>query len=77
MYMSVAEETANIVSALPLDKARAVLDFARFLADQADERAWDERLAGAGDSARFRERVAEANREITQGKSSPLDANQL
>jgi hypothetical protein len=75
--MSVAEETATIVSALPLEKARAVLDFARFLADQADERAWDERLAAAADSPRFQKRLSEANQEISQGKSSPLDTNQL
>jgi hypothetical protein len=75
--MSVAEETAAIVAALSQEKARAVLDFARFLAEDADERTWDERFAAAENSPRFRERLAQVDREIAEGHSSPLDPGQL
>jgi hypothetical protein len=75
--MGVADETATIVSKLPPDKAHAVLDFARFLAEQNDEREWDDRAARASKSPRFRQHLDEVNREIADGKSSPLDNKQL
>ena len=60
----------------PGDKARSVLYFARFLADEADEQAWDERFATAEKSSRFRERLAQVDRQIAEGQSSPLDESQ-
>jgi len=69
--MSVVEETTAIVAALPQDKARTVLQFARFLAEEDDEQAWQERFAAAGKSARFRQRLAEVDREIAQGVVLP------
>jgi len=75
--MGVVEETTAIVAALPQDKARTVLQFARFLAEEDDEQAWQEQFAAARKSPRFRQRLAEVDRGISQAKASPLDPCQF
>jgi hypothetical protein len=73
--MSVAEETAAIVAGLPGDKARSVLYFARFLAEEAEDQAWEQSLASAMNSPRFHERLAQVDREIANGQSTPLETS--
>ena len=76
-FMSVAEETAAIVAGLPGDKARSVLYFARFLAEEAEDQAWEKSLAAAAKLPRFQERLAQVDRDIENGQSTPLDESQL
>ena len=39
-----AEEAARIVEMLPEDKAQALLEYARYLVEKADEEAWEQRF---------------------------------
>ena len=75
VHMSVAEETAALVSSLPSEKANAVLEFARYLAERADELEWEKRLNNP--PKRFVDRMAEVTREIAAGKAKPMDTDQL
>ena len=42
---SAAQELINIVDGLPADKAREVVDFARFLQQQSGDQEWERILA--------------------------------
>ena len=75
--MTAVEELSALFEQLPLDKARSVLDFTRFLAEQADDEAWDRRVEAAGSSPRFRQRLDEVERQIAAGQAQPMDLNQL
>ena len=75
--MTIAQETAKLVASLPPQKAEAVLDFARYLAERADDEAWDESFARAAHSPKFKAFLAEVEREIAEGKSEPLDPRKL
>jgi len=68
----IADEAARVISQLPPAKAQEVLDFALFLAERADEEAWDARLNKAGESARFREATDKARRDAQAGNTAPL-----
>lgn len=71
---AVAKELIEIVGALPDDKAREVVDFARFLQQQAGDREW-ERIIGAEKSyPKLDQFVADALRE---GPAEPLDPAKL
>jgi hypothetical protein len=67
-------ELIEIVDGLPEDKAREVVDFARFLKEQAGDAAWEHIVADTRPRPKLDAFVAEALRE---GKSEPLDANKL
>jgi hypothetical protein len=75
--MSVAEETAVVVDRLPPSKAQSVLDFAKYLADQEEEAAWDRSFAKAKDSVKFKQFLEEARQEAAEGKDLPLDMDEL
>jgi hypothetical protein len=65
-----AKELVELVGALPEDKARAVVDFARFLQHQADDAAW-ERIIAANHSYPKLETFAAA--ALREGGAEPLD----
>jgi len=70
----VSQELLEIVDGLPEDKARAVVDFARFLLQQAGDREW-ERIIGAKRAyPRLEKFAADALRE---GSAEPLDHSEL
>ena len=71
--MTAVEVVSALFERLPTDKARSVLDFTRFLAEQADDEAWDRRVEAAGSSPRFRQRLAEVERQIVAGRATPVD----
>jgi hypothetical protein len=71
---SVAEELAEIVDGLPEDKARAVVDFARFLKQQTGDREWERIIAAQQAYPRLEKFAAEALRE---GAAEPLDPSKL
>ena len=72
-----AREAAKLIDALPPDKAGAVLQFARFLAEQADEDEWNSRLSSARHAPKLKARLEEVDRAIAAGKAAPLDAKRL
>ena len=71
---AVAQELLEIVDGLPEDKARAVVDFARFLQHQAGDREWERIIASHHAYPKLEKFAAEALRE---GTAEPLDPAKL
>jgi hypothetical protein len=67
------QELIEIVDGLPEDKAREVVDFARFLQQQAGDREW-ERIIAAKHYPKLEKFAADALRE---GSAEPLDPSKL
>lgn len=75
MHMTaVAKELVEIMSGLPEDKAREVVDFARFLQQQAGDHEWERIINDSRTYSKLDKFVAEAMRE---GPAEPLDPNKL
>ena len=73
----VAEETAKLADSLPPEKARALLEYARYLADKADEEAWEGKFDDPRYRAKFDSMLKDADREIAEGRTEPLDPKRL
>ena len=71
---SAAQELMAIVDGLPEDKAREVVDFARFLQQQAGDREWERIIAAQRVYPKLEKFAAEALRE---GTAEPLDPAKL
>ena len=69
-----AQELIGIVDELPEDKARAVVDFARFLQQQAGDREWERIHAERRTYPKLEQFAAAALRE---GAAEPLDPAKL
>jgi len=69
-----AKELVEIVGGLPEDKARAVVDFARFLQQQAGDREWERIIADQRAYPKLDKFVADALRE---GPTESLDPAKL
>lgn len=71
---AIAQELTDIVGTLSEDKAREVIDFARFLQQQAHDAAWEKTISDSRPRPRLDAFVADALRE---GKDEPLDPSKL
>jgi hypothetical protein len=71
---AVAKELIEIVSGRPEDKAREVVDFARFLQQQAGDREWERIINAEKSYPKLDQFVADALRE---GPAEPLDPTNL
>jgi len=71
---AVAKELVDIIGALPEDKAREVVDFARFLQQQAGDREWERIIAEKRAYPKLDKFAADALRE---GPAEPLDPSKL
>jgi len=71
---AVAKELVEIVGGLPEDKAREVVDFARFLQQQAGDGEWERIIADTRPRPKLDGYVADALRE---GPAEPLDLSKL
>ena len=60
---AVAKELVEILGALPEDKAREVVDFARFLQQQAGDREWERIVDDQRARPKLDKFVADAMRE--------------
>jgi hypothetical protein len=69
-----SEELIEIMGSLPEDKAREVVDFARFLQQQAGDREWERIVAEKRAYPKLEQFAAEALRE---GIAEPLDPSKL
>jgi predicted Zn-dependent protease len=72
-----SEETARIAASLPPDKAEALLEFARYLAEKADEQEWDRRFSDPRYSAKLTKMADEARTEFHTGQTQPLDPDSM
>jgi hypothetical protein len=71
---AVAQELIEIVDGLPEDKAREVVNFARFLQQQAGDREWERIIAAKRSYPKLEKFAADALRE---GDAEPLDPSKL
>lgn len=71
---TVAKELVEIVDDLSEDEARAVVDSARFLQQQAGDREWERILAEKRTYPKLEKFAVEALRE---GTAEPLDPSKL
>jgi hypothetical protein len=71
---AVAKELVEILDGLPEEKAREVMNFARFLQQQAGDLEWERILDDARPRPKLDAFVAGALRE---GEAKPLDPDQL
>jgi len=67
---AVAQELIEIVEALPEEKAREVVDFARFLQQQAGGLEWERIIGDARPRPKLDAFVADA---LPEGPAGPLD----
>lgn len=73
--MSVAlQELIEIVDALPEDKARELVDFARFLQQQAGDGEWERIIAAKRAYPKLEKFAGEA---LLEGRAEPLDPSKL
>lgn len=70
---AIAEETMKLVETLPSDKAQALLEFARYLVERADEEEWERKFNDPKYRPKFNAFLEEAEREIREGKTEPLE----
>jgi hypothetical protein len=71
---AVAKELAEIVDSLPEEKAREIVDFARFLQQQAGDAAWERIIGDPQPRTKLDKFAADALRE---GPAEPLDLSKL
>jgi hypothetical protein len=72
-----AQEAAKLVDSLPPDKAQALLEYARFLAEKADEEGWDCKTSDPKYAAKINKLAQEVDKQIAAGKAEPLDTSRL
>lgn len=72
-----AKETAAVVENLPDEKAQEVLDFAHYLAEKADEEAWDRQFSDPRYEKKLREAGEAALRDLKEGRTTSLDPDKL
>lgn len=70
----VAQELLEIVDCLSEDKAREVVNFARFLQQQAGDREWERIIAAKRTYPKLEKFASDALRE---GTAEPLDPSKL
>ena len=71
---AMTHELAEILRELPEERAREVVDFARFLQQQSGDAAWERLIAETRPRPKFDTFAAEALRE---GSAEPLDPSKL
>jgi hypothetical protein len=71
---AVAKTLIEIVDGLPEDKAREVVDFARFLQQQAGDREWERIISAEKPYPKLDQFVADA---LLEGPAEPLDPSKL
>jgi hypothetical protein len=72
-----AEEAARLVDMLPKDKALALLEYARYLAEKADEEEWERKFADPKYRPKLLALMDEVEREIAAGQTELLDPERL
>jgi hypothetical protein len=71
---SASQELIGIVDGLPADKAREVVNFARFLQQQSGDAEWERIITARHTYPKLEKFAADALRE---GASEPLDPSKL
>jgi hypothetical protein len=69
----IAQEAAELVNSLPPEKAQALIEYARYLAEKADEEEWERKFSDPKYAPKLKSMMAEADEEIAAGRVLPLD----
>jgi hypothetical protein len=77
LFSLLAKEAARLVDLLPQEKAKAVLDYAHYLVEKADEEEWERKWADPRYQPKLSGLMAEVEREIAAGQDEPLDPQRL
>jgi hypothetical protein len=72
-----AQEAARLVEMLPEDKAQALLDYARYLVERADEEEWERKFSDAKYRPKLTALMEQVEREIAAGRTESLDPERL
>jgi hypothetical protein len=72
-----AQEVARLVESLPVEKAQALIEYARYLSEKADEEEWDRKFSDRRYAPKLKKVMAKVEREIRAGKSEPLNLDRL
>jgi hypothetical protein len=72
-----AEEAARLVEMLPDDKAQALLEYARYLVEKADDEEWERKFSDPRYRPKLTALMEEVEREIAAGQTEPLDPQRL
>lgn len=73
----ITKETAEILESLPAGKAKALLEYARYLSEKTGEEAWDRSFSAARHSRKFRALGSKALAELRSGKTRVLDPDRM
>jgi len=74
---SLAKEAARLVESLPTEKAQALIEFARYRADRAEEEAWDRKFGDPRHAPELKALMAQVESDIAAGKTDLLDPQRL
>ena len=69
---TLSDEAARIVESLPREKAEALIDYARYLAETADREQWERRFGDSRYEPKLRRMADEALNEFCSGQTEPL-----
>ena len=72
-----AREAADIIESLPPKYAEALLEYANYLADKADEEEWDRKFSDPKHRAKLEALAEEARADDAAGRTTPLDPAQM
>ncbi len=74
---ALSEEAARLIESLPPEKAQALIEYARYLAEKSDDEEWDRKLRHPKYSAKLKTVVENVEKEIKAGRASPFDPGRL
>jgi hypothetical protein len=72
-----AQEAAQLIDMLPDDKAQALLDYARYLVERAEEEEWERKFSDTRYRPKLMALMEQVEREIAAGRTEPLDPDRL
>jgi hypothetical protein len=72
-----AQEAAQLVEMLPEDKAQALVDYARYLVEKADDEEWERKFSDPKYRPKLTALMEQVEREIAAGRTELLDPDRL
>jgi len=72
-----SDEAAQIIESLPVDKAQALLEYARYLAETDDREQWKRRFGDSRYEPKLRQMADESLKEFRSGQTEPLKPDEM
>ena len=74
---ALAKEIAELVDSIPPDKAKTVVEFARFVAEKEDAEAWARKLHDPKYATKLRAMADQALKDHATGQAEDLDPDKM